>query len=111
MAINKPMRNLLTLTALVAFAFVLGCARPEAISNVALATPAPAAPVQEDAPRISLENAKKGFDDGTAIFIDARPEDTYRDEHLKGAINVISDTLKAKLKDLPKDKTIVVYCS
>ena len=30
---------------------------------------------------------------------------------MKGAVNITSGTLDAKLKDLPKDKTIIVYCS
>jgi rhodanese-related sulfurtransferase len=76
----------------------------------AFATPASFAQ-QPEAPRISLEDAKKAYDAGTAYIIDARGEDSYKDEHIKSAINITSDSLKEKLKTLPKDKTIIVYCS
>jgi rhodanese-related sulfurtransferase len=69
------------------------------------------AAAQEDAPRISLEDAKKAYDDGSAFFIDSRPADGYKIEHIKGAVNITVDTLKDKLKDLPKDKTIIAYCT
>ena len=41
-----------------------------------------------EVPRISLEDAKKAWDDKTAIFIDARPVEAYKDEHVKGATNI-----------------------
>jgi 3-mercaptopyruvate sulfurtransferase SseA len=105
------MRNLLALLSLATLVFILACSQPQAASNVADSASAPAPSAQEEAPRISLENAKNAFDANTAIFIDARSEDNYRDEHIKGAINVTFDTLDKKIKTLPKDKTIVVYCS
>jgi Rhodanese-like domain len=116
------MRNLLILTALITLAFVLACAKPEASTNVAAVTPdpnyspapvysAPEAVTQDDAPRISLVDAKKDFDDGSAVFIDTRADTVYRQEHIRGAINITSETLKDKIKDLPKNKTLIAYCS
>jgi len=74
-------------------------------------TSASIAAPQDDAPRISLADAKKMYDDGNAFFVDARAEDSYKAEHIKGAVNITADTLKDKLKDLPKNKTIVAYCT
>lgn len=65
----------------------------------------------DDAPRISLEDAKKDFDAGKAIFVDTRGEAAYKNEHIKGAINMTMDTVEAKYKELPKDKKIIAYCS
>jgi hypothetical protein len=73
-------------------------------ANVA-ATPA------ADAPRISLADAKAAFDAGKALFVDSRADSAYKAEHIKGAINIPAGTLDAKLKELPKDKKIIVYCS
>ncbi len=91
--------------------FVLACAKPAGPAEPVSA----AAPVQaeqtEDAPRITLADAKKDYDDATAIFIDTRPADSYNQEHIKGSINITSADLKSKLKDLPKDKKIIAYCS
>ncbi len=70
----------------------------------------PAAPA-DDAPRITLTDAKTAFDAGSALFIDTRAEAAFKQEHVKGAINVPADKLEAKLKELSKDKKIIAYCS
>jgi rhodanese-related sulfurtransferase len=63
-----------------------------------------------EVPRISLEDAKKAYDDKTAIFIDSRPADAYKIEHVKGAINIPLGST-SDFSSLPKGKTIIVYCS
>ena len=63
-----------------------------------------------EVPRISLEDAKKEFDAGTAIFVDSRAEMAYDQEHITGAIN-ISNFGDDKVNTLPKNKKIIVYCS
>lgn len=92
--------------------FVLGCQKGMTTevnipANSANMAPTPA----DDAPRISLADAKADFDAGTALFVDTRAEAAYKQEHVKGAINVSSDKLDAKLDELPKDKKIIAYCS
>jgi 3-mercaptopyruvate sulfurtransferase SseA len=67
--------------------------------------------VQEEAPRISLADAKSDFDAGKAIFVDSRPEDAYQAEHIKGAINVPLADAETKFKNIPTDKKIIIYCS
>ena len=62
-----------------------------------------------EVPRITLEDAKKAFDDKTAVFIDARSAEIYKAEHIKGAINMPYST--EDFSSLPKGKTIIVYCS
>ena len=122
------MRNLLIILSLCAATsgLVIACTQlgPSANSPVATSatpdprfSPAPVytapepAAVSDDVPRILLADAKKDYDDGTAVIIDARAEDVYKEEHIKGAINITSETLKGKIKELPKDKTLIVYCS
>jgi predicted sulfurtransferase len=108
------MRKFFLIFAIPIFAFVLACAsQPKNTNTSANAAPAaaPAATPEDNAARISLADAKKAFDDGSAIFVDSRAESAYKDEHIKGAINITHDTLEARLKDLPKDKKIIVYCS
>jgi len=106
------MRKILLLFAIPIFAFVLACASPEKNVNVAVnaapeATPAPG----DTAPRIPLADAKQAYDEGSAVFVDSRAESAYKAEHIKGAINITNDTLNSRLKDLPKDRKIIVYCS
>ncbi len=71
------------------------------------ATPAPA----DDAPRITLVDAKKAFDADEAIFVDTRAEGAYKDEHIKGAINIMAGTVDANVSKLSKSKKIIAYCS
>jgi 3-mercaptopyruvate sulfurtransferase SseA len=69
--------------------------------------PAPA----DDAPRITLADAKKDFDAGNAVFIDTRAETSYKPEHIKGAINIPMEAVEAKYKEIPTGKKIIAYCS
>ncbi len=67
--------------------------------------------VEDDATRITIEDAKKAFDAGDAIFVDARSADSYKVEHIKGAVNIPVAELEKRYKELPENKTIIVYCS
>lgn len=64
-----------------------------------------------DAPRIPLADAKKDFDAGTAMFIDSRGAESYKAEHVKGAVNITFADLPAKTANIAKGKKIIVYCS
>ncbi|MDQ6786074.1 MAG: rhodanese-like domain-containing protein [Acidobacteriota bacterium] len=79
-------------------------------SNAATAA-APTAAFPEEAPRITLEDAKKAFDEGSALFVDTRAEVSYKTEHIKGAINIPADDFQTRYKELPKNKKIIAYCS
>lgn len=63
------------------------------------------------APRITLADAKKDFDAGNAIFVDTRAEFTYKQDHIKGAINVPAEAMETRYKEIPTDKRIIAYCS
>lgn len=90
-----------------------GAAKSNANSAVKTNTtvPPPAAHTDDDAPRITLADAKSDFDSGSAIFVDSRPADSYKVEHIKGSINIPLGEFEAKYKDIPTDKKIIVYCS
>jgi predicted sulfurtransferase len=64
-----------------------------------------------DAPRISLADAKKAFDDKTAVFIDTHTAEQFALEHIPGAINIQANTIKQNLDKVPKGKKIIAYCS
>ena len=66
---------------------------------------------KDDAPRISLDDAKKDFDAGKAIFVDTRAEVQYKQEHIKGAINIPAEAFQTRYTEVPKDKKIIAYCS
>lgn len=47
---------------------------------------------------------------GTAIVLDMRPEDEFRQGHLPGALNIPLAQLERRLAELPPDREIVAYC-
>jgi hypothetical protein len=80
----------------------------------ASATPPPANEHHDegqDAPRITLADAKKDFDDGKAVFVDVRKEEAYKEEHIRGAINLAKGILDEQLNKISKGKKIIAYCS
>ena len=92
--------------------FVIGCQNATttaAVTNnaVPVAQPTPA----DDAPRITLVDAKADFDKGDVIFVDTRADVGYKQEHIKGAINIPLGTLDSKIGELSKSKKIIAYCS
>lgn len=61
----------------------------DAAEMQAALTPTPTSMVitsPSEVPRITLDEAKKHFDEGTALFIDARSKDAYEQAHIAGAI-------------------------
>lgn len=68
---------------------------------------------QNDAevPRISIEDAKKDFDAVSTVIVDSRDAAAYKQEHIKGSINIPSGSPEAMFDTIPKGKKIIVYCS
>ncbi len=62
-------------------------------------------------PRITLADAKKEFDAGTAVFVDTRDVSSYRFARIKGAIHLPLDAAATRWKELPTGKKIIAYCS
>jgi predicted sulfurtransferase len=87
--------------------------KPDVVkTNTNTMTPAPtAAEHNDEAPRISLEEAKKDFDKGNVVFVDTRAESAYKVEHIKGAINIPAESFATRYAEVPKDKKIIAYCS
>lgn len=66
---------------------------------------------EDDAPRITPEEAKRDFDNGTAVFIDTHSKDQFDASHIPGAINIPTNLVKFNLDKIPKGKKIIAYCS
>jgi rhodanese-related sulfurtransferase len=47
---------------------------------------------------------------GTAIVLDVRPEDEFRQGHVPGALSIPLAQLEKRLAELPADREIVAYC-
>jgi hypothetical protein len=111
------------LFAVAVLSFAAGCSNPGG-SNLTAAnqnsmTPRPPGegtyvptPRPDDgAPRISVADAKKDFDAGTAVFIDTHAAEQFSRQRIPGAINISASDLAAKEDKVPKGKKIIAYCS
>lgn len=108
------MRNFLLILGITAIGVVATCANqgmPLAAVDRTLARGTEAEQQSDDAPRITLADAKKDFDDGTAIIIDVRSAEAYKQEHIKGALNIAKGASDEQLNKIPKGKKIIAYCS
>ena len=65
----------------------------------------------DPARRITPVEAKELLDKGEAIIIDVRSEASYEAGHAKGAILIPATEILSHLDKLPRDKTIITYCS
>ncbi|MGH7740002.1 MAG: rhodanese-like domain-containing protein [bacterium] len=72
-------------------------------------------PTQNQLTRLSLIGAKERFDHKSAVFLDARSPDEYKEGHIPGAIDFYSEDFDKMaptvLPQLPKkNQEIVAYC-
>jgi rhodanese-related sulfurtransferase len=61
--------------------------------------------------RISLAEARAAFAAGKAVIIDVRGEPSYKAGHIKGSQLIALGEIADRSGELPKDKTIILYCS
>lgn len=66
---------------------------------------------EDNVARISIEDAKKAFDAGTAVFVDTRDISSYNFNRIKGAVNLPMSEYATGWQKLPKGKKIIAYCS
>lgn len=63
---------------------------------------------------ITLKEAKALFDQGEALFIDARPEAAYVERHIVGALSLPYDAFEERYPEvavqLPVDLQLITYC-
>jgi len=61
--------------------------------------------------RVSLADAKAGFDNNSVLMIDVRSETDYLAAHIPGAVLIPSSEIAARYQELPKDKLLYLYCT
>lgn len=59
---------------------------------------------------ISKDELLSRIKKGEAVALDVRPQDEYISGHVRGAVSIPLHELKKKLKELPSDKEVIVYC-
>lgn len=59
---------------------------------------------------ISVADAYKVYEDGTALFLDVRTQAEWNDFHAPNSTFIPLDQLSARVGELPRDRLIVVVC-
>lgn len=59
---------------------------------------------------VARNEVAKRLRKGEVVLIDVRPTEEYEAGHLPGAISIPHSELTDRLRELPKDKTVVLYC-
>lgn len=77
--------------------------------------PTPPAFATEDpyleVPRVTLEEAKAAFDNGSAVFVDTRFGISFADKHIPGALLIPVAELESRMDELDPDQWIITYCT
>lgn len=69
-------------------------------------------PVYADgARRVTVKELEAMMKDGTALVIDVRSQDAYDRGHIPGSRLIPAGEILNHIGELPRDKTIVTYCS
>jgi 3-mercaptopyruvate sulfurtransferase SseA len=74
------------------------------------AAPAPAGDPEVPEKYVSVDEAKALADKRQrVVFVDVRKKPQYDDLHIKGAINVPLDSMRGRLRDIPRKDFVVLY--
>ena len=65
----------------------------------------------DGARRVTIEEMEAMLKDGTAIVIDVRNQAAYDQGHIPGSRLIPAGEILNHIGELPRDKTIVTYCS
>jgi hypothetical protein len=114
------MRRIVFIPAVLALAALLGACKA---NDTAGGTGAAAAKPGANAPtgtaevhadgvrRVTVAELQKMWEDGSAVVYDTRAKTAYDAEHLRGALSMPYDEVLKRAGELPKDKTLVFYCT
>ncbi len=110
------MRIFILVSVLVLGAWVLGAfnstERSASANHPSVEAAKPPTTVQADgAKRITTSELQALLDKGQAVVIDVRNQASYDQGHIRGARLIPSSEIADRTGELPKDKTIVTYCS
>jgi hypothetical protein len=68
-------------------------------------------PVNPGLQRVSLDDAYTAYQDGSAVFVDARSLEQYQQGHIPGALSLPADEIAGRLDELDPDDPIITYCA
>lgn len=108
------MRFITLALAFVAAGGLLACNSNEAARSTPPTDASPrtlASPPADNARRITVAEAHALLENGKVLFVDTRTEKAFQESRIKGAILISMGEIASKSDQLPRDKTIVTYCT
>jgi hypothetical protein len=75
------------------------------------ATTAAPSPAGDGIQRITVAEARKAVDGGSAVFVDVRSPLEFERGHIKGSLSLPKGQIAQRAGELPKDKLIITYCA
>ena len=109
----KFITSILVLSAAMILAACNGIDTP-VISKNHNSNPKPAGPetiYPDGARRITTDELETMLKEGKAYLVDVRTQDSYDLGHIPGARLIPAGEIQNHINELPRDKTIVTYCS
>jgi len=79
-------------------------------TTILSAAPAPADDPEVPEKYVSVDEAKALVDKRQrVVFIDVREKPQYDDLHIKGAVNIPLDSMRGRLREIPRRELLVLY--
>ena|SRR5215475_10432672 len=109
------MRFIISIAITFVFLGLLACNSMERhLTSAAPANPAlspSTSPPADGARRVTTTELKSLMDKGQVFVVDVRTDAAYKSGHIKGAVLIPFKDVGARIKEFPRDKIIVTYCS
>ena len=108
--------SMAALVLLTAAVMVAGCGMNNQAANVSVKGSSNAPVTANNTPpddirRVTVSELRDMLEQNKAVAVDVRGTEAYRQEHIKGAVDIPENELKSRSGELPKDKLLVFYCS
>jgi len=84
---------------------------PPASTAASPTTASAGEPTYPEVERVSLEDSKAAYDQGTAVFLDVRSTSSYSQGHIPGALSIPLGELQDRTSELNPDDWIITYCT
>ena len=68
-------------------------------------------PYPDGARRVTIKELESLMKDGKVFLVDVRNQDSFNEGHIPGSKLIPTGEILNHLKELPRDKLIVTYCS
>ena len=88
-----------------------GChSKGASLTQTQAPTPSPTA-YPDGVRRVTIDEMEALVKEGKAVVIDVRSQDSYDAGHIPGAKLIPANDIVNRMKELPKDRLIITYCS